>query len=233
MGKVKIILTVVVVVFVVALIVFNASNPAKPDALAWNSSMTKGDPETGKHFVMYTDVFCPYCDKFSNSLHANAEEFMENYIDNGKVYYEVRVTDINFLSGHSVNSEVGGESAYCAAKQDKFWGYYKALLDKLYEDWHSNGIGVSKDAEKIPKLDNDYFYEIGEEAELDGEVFKACIENHEALDELNTATSKTQKIIPGGIPYFVFGNYKASGFDGNWDTDNDWKQARLMLDAGL
>jgi len=233
MQRFKAILAVAVVGFVVALIVFNASNPTEPEAKAWNSALAKGNPETGKHYIMYTDIFCPYCDKYSNALHANAKDFEEKYIDNGEIYYELRVTEINYLSGHSTNSRPGGETVYCAAKQEKFWEYYKAILDKLFEDYHSKGIGVSKAAEKIPELELSYFYEAGETAGLDGEAFQGCMENHEALDELSEATSKAQKIINGGIPYFVFGEYKANGFDGNWNTNNDWRQAKLMLEAGL
>ena len=196
-------------------------------------AMTQGNRETGKHFVVYTDVFCPYCDKFGNALHANAAEFAENYIDNGKVFFELRVTEINHRSGHSANSRLGGETNYCAARQDKFWPYYEALLGQLFADYHSKGIGIDKDAAKIPKLENSYFYAVGEKAGLDGEAFASCVENHEALDELISATDRTLKIIPGGIPYFAFGDYRASGFSGNWNTGNDWHQAKLMLDAGL
>ena len=232
MQRLKAILAMVVVVFVVALIVFNASRPAETEVSAWNEAMAKGDRETGEHFVMYTDIFCPYCDKFSNALHANMEEFTTDYIDSGKVYYEMRVTEMNYLSGHSENSRPGGEAVYCAAKQGKFWEYYEAILDKLFEDYHSKGIGVSKTAEHIPMLALDYFYEAGETAGVEEEDFVRCMEEHEALDELGRATTRAQKVL-NGVPYFVFGEYKASGFDGNWDTDNDWRQARRMLEAGL
>lgn len=233
MQKAKAVLAVLVVGFVVALIIFNATRPVEVEVTAWNSAMVKGNPETGKHYIMYTDIFCPYCDKFSNALHANAEDFAENYIDNGKVYYEMRVTDINYVSGHSDNSRPGGESIYCAAKQDKFWEYYEAILDKLYKDYHSKGIGVSRTSEKMPLLKNDYYYEAGAVVGMDVEEFRNCIENHDALEELNAATSKAQRLIASGVPYFVFGEFKTSGFDGNWNTDNDYKQARMMLDAGL
>jgi len=232
MSKIKIVLAVAAVGFVVALVAFNTANPATPEVKAWNTALAKGNPDTGKHFIMYTDVFCPYCDKFSNALHANAEDFAKEYIDSGKIYYEMRVTHINYLSGHSENSQTGGESAYCAARQDKFWPYYKAILSKLYDDYHSRGIGISKTAEKIPLLDNSYYYEAGETAQLDSETFRSCLENHETLDELTAATTKAQKILTG-VPYFVFGDYKANGFDGNWDTTNDYRQAQLMLSAGL
>ena len=233
MGKVKAILAVVAVVLVGALIVFNASNPTTAEVAAWNPAMAKGNRETGKHYIMYTDIFCPYCDKFSNAMHANIGEFTTDYIDSGKVYYEVRVTDINYRSGHSENSRPGGEAIYCAAQQGKFWEYYRGILDKLYADYHSKGIGVSRTSEEIPVLENEYFYGVGETAGLDASVFRDCMEGHKSLEELNSATEKASRLIASGVPYFVFGKYKASGFDGNWDTANDWRQVRLMLEAGL
>lgn len=233
MQKVKAILAVAAVGFIVALVIFNASRPIEADPTVWNTEMTKGTEGTGKHYIMYTDIFCPYCDKFSNALTANKADFEANYIDNGKIFYEMRITHINYLSGHSDNSKPGGESAYCAAKQQKFWPYYESILAKLYQDYHSKGIGVSKTSEKMPNLDVSYFYQAAETAELDLDSFKTCMENHETLAELEKNTTRAQKQIESGVPYFVFGDFKFSGFDGNWNTDNDYKQAKLILDAGL
>ena len=83
---------------------------------------------------MYTDIFCPYCDKFSYALIANKEDFEENYLNNNQVYFEMRVTYMNYLSGHSNNSKPAGEATYCAAKQEKFWNYYDTLISTLYDD---------------------------------------------------------------------------------------------------
>ncbi|MFV0484811.1 MAG: DsbA family protein [Candidatus Saccharimonadales bacterium] len=233
MQRVKAILAVTAVVFVVALVIFNASRPVEADPTIWNTEMTKGNPEAEKHYIMYTDIFCPYCDKFSNALTANKEDFEANYLNNDKVYFEIRITQLNYLSGHSDNSQPGGESAYCAANQQKFWPYYEAILAKLYEDYHSKGIGVSKTSEKMPDLELSYFYEAAETAELDLDTFKSCVENHDTLEELEKNTTRAQKQIESGVPYFVFGSFTFSGFDGNWDTDNDYKQAKLLLDSGL
>jgi hypothetical protein len=232
--KIRTILAIAAVAFVIALFVFNSTGKAPEDSsVAWNENMAKGDAESGAHFIMYTDIFCPYCDKFSNALHANARDFNENYIDNGKIYYEMRVTNINYYSGHSDNSTPAGESTYCAARQGKFWEYYEAILDKLYVDYHSKGIGVSKTSEKIPDLELSYYYEAAAAVELHNEEFVKCMEDHEALEELNNATLKSQNQIESGVPYFVFGKFKTSGFNGNWNTDNDYKQAKLLLEAGL
>ena len=233
MQRVKAILAVVAVGLVVGLIIFNATRPVEADPTVWNTEMTKGNPEAEKHYIMYTDIFCPYCDKFSNALTANKEDFETNYLNNDKVYFEIRITQLNYLSGHSDNSQPGGEGAYCAARQQKFWPYYEAILAKLYEDYHSKGIGVSKTSERMPNLDLDYFYDAGETAELDMDAFKGCMENHDTLQELEENTTRAQKQIESGVPYFVFGDFKFSGFDGNWNTDNDYKQAKLLLDSGL
>lgn len=233
MQKVKAVLAVGVVIFLVALMVSSTTRPVDSSRVAWNIAMTKGNPETGKHFIMYTDIFCPYCDKFSNALHANADDFNANYIDNGQIYYEMRITDMNYYTGHSNNSRPAGESMYCAARQDKFWDYYQALLDKLYEDFHSKGIGVDRTSPSPPELELSYYFDVAETVSLRNEAFVSCLENNEALEELTAATTKAQKQIEGGVPYFVFGNFRTSGFDGNWNTTNDYRQSRRLLDAGL
>lgn len=225
---------VLVIGFLGALIVFNMANPSQPNFEAWNVAMTLGEKEGAKHhFIMYTDIFCPYCDKFSNAVTANQKEFNEKYLEKEKVYFELRVTEMNYTSGHSENSRPAGEGAYCAAKQGKFWEYYHELLAKIYEDYHSKGIGVDQAAEKIPTLAMNYFFEAGEAAGLDNESFQSCVNEHDTLEELSANTVKAQKTLPSGVPYFSFGGYKTTGFLGNWDTDKDFEQVKTMLDAGL
>ncbi len=230
---IRIVAVCVVIGFLVALIVFNATKPV--DFTPWEMAMTKGDKETAKHhFIMYTDIFCPYCDKFSNALRAHAEDFQKDYIEDKNVFFEIRMTDVNYTYGHSNNSRPGGEGAYCAAAQDNFWGYYDALLTKLYDDYHSKGIGVSKDSEHIPDLPDSYFSDAAEKGGLDVEKFNACMESDEMLAKLDSNTKRAQNALQSGVPYFVFDKYTANGFLGQWDAEGyDWEQAKLLLDAGL
>ena len=73
------------IVILFALIAYNAANPGKPNFVAWNENMTLGDKETAKHhYVMYTDLFCPYCDKFSLAVKAHKDEFQKEYLDKTK-----------------------------------------------------------------------------------------------------------------------------------------------------
>ncbi len=228
-------LLVLIIGFLGALIIFNAVNPAPVDMTVWNEQMTKGNKDTAKHhFIMYTDVFCPYCDKFSDAVAANMEDFDKNYIEDKNILFEIRVTDMNYVNGHSTNSRPGGEAVYCAAKQGDFWNYYYALLAKIYKDYHSRGIGVDRNSEKIPTLSMDYFYDIADNIDtLDREKLVSCMENDETTAELDENTNKAKSKVNGGVPRFVFDKYVADGFLGNWNTDNDYKQVKLLMDAGL
>ena len=151
------IISITIIIAVVGLLfglfAYNAIYGGGIDSTAWNEQMTLGDKETARHhYIMYTDIFCPYCDKFSDAVAAHKDEFMADYIEGQKIYFEIRVTDMNYLSGHSNNSRPAGEGAYCAAKQNKFWDYYYGLLGKIYKDYHSKGIGIDKNSERIPDL---------------------------------------------------------------------------------
>ena len=89
---IRIIAIVAVVGLLLSLIIYNATKPV--DYTPWNEAMTLGNKETAKHhFIMYTDIFCPYCDKFSNALRANAEEFQKTYLEDNNVFFEIRITD--------------------------------------------------------------------------------------------------------------------------------------------
>lgn len=228
-------LLVLVAGFLGTLVVFNILNPTPPDMETWNNMMAKGDPETAKHhFIMYTDIFCPYCDKFSDAVAANQEEFEKNYIEDKNILFEIRVTDMNYENGHSENSRPAGEAVYCAAKQGDFWSYYYALLAKVYKDYHSRGIGVDRTSPKIPTLSDEYFYEIADSLDtIDRDKLTSCMENDETVKELDDNTAKAQKKAINGVPYFVFDKYTANGFAGNWNTKNDYEQVKLLMDAGL
>lgn len=216
------------------MLIYNSLNPPKPDMTPWNEAMTMGNRETAKyHYIMYTDISCPYCSKFSDAIAAHEEEFKRDYIEGHNIYFEVRLTDINALNGHSQNSRSAGEAVYCAARQNQFWEYYHALLGALYTDYHSKGIGTDKNAKPIDALKTSYYLDVaGEIAGLDQEKFTTCVENHETGEEIDKNTQQMAGKY-GGVPFFIFNNKPINGFAGTFNADTDWKQAKLMLDAGL
>ncbi len=227
-------LIVLFIGFLFALASYNSLHPAEQGYTVWNDAMTMGDKETAKHhFIMYTDIFCPYCDKFSDAVTANLDDFKEQYIDGQNILFEIRVTDLNYLAGHSNNSLPAGEGAYCAAKQNNFWGYYHSLLDKLFEDYHSKGIGVDRNSEHIPDLNITYFYDAAEKGGLNREQFVSCMEKHEGKSELDKNTTRTANTLNGGVPYFVFDKFTYNGFMGEWNPTTDYINVRILMDAGL
>jgi protein-disulfide isomerase len=216
------VLIALVVLLVVALFIYNAPKAnKKANNKAWNTAMTKGNPENPNHFIEYTDMFCPYCAKFNRAL---GKDFEKDYIDNDKVFFELRLTDI--IAEHSVNSTRGGETGYCAARQAKFWPYYDAILAKLKTDYHDKGIGVSKTSPKIPKLEDAYFLAAARTAKLDVEQLETCLATGEGLQELRANTTKAAQKLPSGVPFFVLNDYYSSGFEGDYNT------IKLMLKAG-
>jgi protein-disulfide isomerase len=225
----RVFLRVLILIGILGAIVFliaNSTNqPTDLSRRAWEPAMTLGSPQASHHFIVYTDIFCPYCDVFSRELRSNFDQFSTDYLDNQKIYLEYRLTDM--ISDHSPNSKRGGESGYCAAKQGQFWNYYDAILAKLLTDYHSQGIGVSKTSPSIPELPNDYFYAAAAETDLDLDQFKSCLEDHETLETLETNTNNARYSVGGGIPYFVFNRFTSSGFDG------DYRTIEMMIKSGL
>jgi protein-disulfide isomerase len=225
-SRLKTIILVLLGAGIVGLIIVNAvvTKPT-PSYTVWSEAMTMGNKEAEHHFTVYTDIYCPYCDNYSRALEENLDEFQRDYIDSGKVFYEIRLTDM--IADHSPNSERGGESGYCAADQNKFWDYYHGILSQLKDDYHSKGIGTSKTSPEIPKLDDDYYIDVARKVDgLDVAAFTDCLTDHKMLDTLNQNTTKAAQTISSGLPYFVFDEWTSSGFEG------DWKTIKSMFRAG-
>ena len=230
-----------VIGFLFALIVYNVTNPPKPDVSIWNKAMTLGDAQTADHFFYdYTDIMCPYCDKFALAMDKHLDDFRKEYAEDKKVFYELRLTallasfhpDEVAIVENSTNSALAG---YCAAEQNKFWEWYGWILTRLNDDYFSKGIGASAAAtQHIPQLDVKYFTEVGDTIDgLDNNRLYECVGSDNTRTTVKNNTSKAARIVKGGLPYYVFDSYVSPGFDGNWEPDHDWENAKLMFDAGI
>ena len=237
---IRIIAIVLALGFVGYLIVLGAINNDKAQKEAWVPAMTLGNRETAEHiFYDYTDIMCPFCNKFALGVDAHFEEFKKEYIEGKKVYYELRLTDLladfhpesEDTVSNSHNSARGG---YCAAEKDKFWEWYGWILNKLSKDYYADNVGTTPGGQMIPKLEISYFAGVGDDIEgLDEEFMTTCMQSEEIIAKVAKYTKKAANIVKGGLPYYAFNSYIANGFDGNWDVEHDWAQAKLMLDAGI
>lgn len=231
----KIVRSVVILALValfIGLIIFNVNGKGSLAGKVWDERATLGSTEAKNYYVMYTDLACPYCDVFSRALLENEEEFRQDYVEGKDILYEVRVTDFLYEYGeHKPDmSRWSAKGVYCATAQDKFWDYYHAALQALYEDYHSKGIGVSKDSPEIKGMEETYWTEkVAKRAGVDNDEFQSCYASSDTLKAVEKNTQKTAQAIQGGLPYFAFNKYTTSGFDNSWG----WEYVKRYLDAGL
>lgn len=197
----------------------------------WDERATMGVPaeEAKHHYIMYTDVMCPYCNFAARLMIDNEEEF-KKYLEENQIVFEVRMTDFLYKYGtHKVNNSLeSGEAVYCAKQQDKFWEYYHGAVDQIWNDYIVNGVGSSSTAPMIEELDAEYWVAIANNNGLSDE-FKKCYESHGGLTELQENTDRAYNAVESGLPQFMFDNYNTSGFDPSWT----WDEFKSMLDAGL
>lgn len=219
---------VAAVVVVLILVIVLSSSTVKPSISeqVWDTRTTLGDAETAtNHFILYTDLVCPYCAVLGQVLTQNADEF-EQWVRDNKVLYEVRVTDYLFEGMGNEYSRPSAEATYCATREDRFWDYYHAAMNKMYEDYQSKGIGVSKTSEQMKNVPDDYFLKIGKSIGLSND-FEKCVKNHETVDEITEKTGKALKVT-NGVPFMFY-----NGVGGGVDATDGWPEVKMYFREGL
>lgn len=217
---------VAVVVALFAIIATNVSSQNSPKGQVWNQATTTGNLEANNYYIMYTDLFCPYCAYFARPVMEHWDEFQE-YLAEHDILFEVRLTDYIYESVGSQYSKDSAEAAYCAARENKFWEFYHGAVQALWDDYQSKGIGNSKTAPAIKNLPEDYWLKIGHKAGL-GEDFDRCVANRETAEEVSYNTRRALQVA-NGMPSFKFNKFTTAGFDSSWG----WDYVKLYLDAGL
>ncbi len=192
----------------------------------WNEATTIGNLQAANHYIMYTDLMCPYCDVFSREVMNHWDEFQQ-YLAENDVLFEIRLTDYLYEASGSEYSRAAAEGAYCAMREDKFWDYYHAALANLWRDYHSKGIGSNKSAPMIKDLPEDYWLKAGRGAGL-GDDFADCLNTHATVGEIEHNTRRALQVAQG-MPFFKFNKFTTAGFDDAWD----YEYVKRYLDAGL
>lgn len=218
---------------ILAVIIISMTKKPNYAEKVWDTRTTMGNAETAEHhFIMYTDVMCPYCDVIARAIMENEEEFKEEYIDKKNVLFEVRMTDFLYEYGahQTNNSREGAEAIYCARDEGRFWDYYHAVIKRLWDDYQSKGVGSSSKSAPIgdETLDDTYWLEIGKELGL-GDGFRDCYLNHKSVAELQKNTERAARAVESGLPYLRLGGHVLNGFDPGWG----WEELRAQFDKGL
>ncbi len=229
-GKVKKAIRIIGIIAVTVLVfgAIIASTTIKPavSTEVWDEQMTIGNKEAKNHFIVYSDLVCPYCVAFENAIIENEEEF-EEYIEENDILFEIRLSDFLYEYGESspIQSRHSAIATYCAKNESKFWDYYKHAISEVWNNFFASSgkSGFSK----MQDLDQDYWIKLGKEVGL-GDSFESCVKNKDPLDEIKATTEKTAKSA-NGMPYFKFNNYDTSGFDLSWG----WDYVLEYFEAGL
>jgi len=143
---------------------------------------TKGAPLT---MVEYTDLECPYCKQFHNSM----EQLMKDYP--GKIAWVYR----NYPLSFHANSQKEAEAAECVGKlggNDKFWQF----VDGIFARTTSNGTGFALD--KLGAL--------AKEVGVNQTSFQSCLDSGQMSSDVSTDLQEgTQYGVSGTPTTFVNG----------------------------
>ncbi len=227
MGKALRIIGVVAVVGILITAIATSLTHKTPNSeIVWDKDMTVGNMEAKNYFIIYSDFACPYCLAFENAIIEHESEF-KDYIRDNDILVEIRLSDFMYEYGQSqsIESRYSAEAVYCAKNEGKFWDYYYAAIEKVWNDWFKD-LGKAAFTE-FNKLDKSYWIKIGKKVGL-GETFETCVNNDEPLEDIVKTAKKMTKLVDG-MPHFKFNNYSPSGFDLSWG----WEYVLMFFDAGL
>jgi protein-disulfide isomerase len=159
-------------------------NPAKMRPISATTDHILGDPKASVKLVVYTDLECPYCKTFHNSI----SELKSDYIKDGKIAIVYRNMPLDQL-----HSKARGEAAAaeCAAKlggNDKYW----AFVDKVFAATPSNN---GLDQTLLPKFAAD----LG----LDAAKFASCVTDKAIADKVQADEQNGIDMGGQGTPFPV------------------------------
>lgn len=222
----RVVAIIVIVLAIAGAIIASMSKGSAVNNEVWYEEMTMGNLNAENHFIIYSDIACPYCIAFENAMIEHKEE-LEKYIETNDILIEVRATDFLFEYGESapVQSRYSAVATYCAKDEGKFWDYYDLAVTTVWNDWFKDsGKGAFTEFGKMGK---DYWIDMGKKVGL-GDEFETCVKDGTTLDAVKADALRMVKYV-NGLPYFKFNKYILSGFDLSWG----WEHVLMYFDAGL
>ena len=205
-----------------------ATTTAKPSTReqVWDEKMTKGNLDAKNHYIIYSDLICPYCIAFENTLVENEEDF-DKYLANNDILLEVRLADYLYEFGDSnpINSRYSAVATFCAKDEGKFWDYYNKAVAKVWNDFfRDDGKAGVKGLANVGK---EYWINIGRSVGLT-DSFASCVEEDKSLDAVK-ATAARMAEAKVGMPYFKFNKFTQSGYN----LVNNYDYVKRLLNEGL
>jgi protein-disulfide isomerase len=142
-----------------------------------------GEKDAPVTIVEWTDYQCPFCKRYVDDTF---DQIKENFIDTGKVRYEVRDLILPFHP----NAKPAAIAARCAAKEGKFW----EMHDKLFET-QATWSNLSDTKDEFGK----YASELG----ISSSKFASCVADPSVAAGVDADTQVASEIGASGTPTFV------------------------------
>lgn len=143
-----------------------------------------GDPNAPVKIVEYSDLECPYCKQFHQTMHQIVNDFSKD----GRVVWVYRHFPLEQLHPKALHES---EAAECAAElggNSKFWAY----IDRIFEITPSNN---GLDANELPK--------IAEYIGLDKNKFEQCLASGKYKDAILASVQDAIRAGAQGTPYSI------------------------------
>lgn len=222
----RIIGIIVVIVLIIAAIIASMTIKPPAEAEVWDEQMTIGNQDAKNHFIVYSDLVCPYCIAFENAILEEEEEF-HKYIEKNDILFEVRLSDFLYEYGehNPINSRYSAVATYCAKDEGKFWDYYNLAIKTLWKDYFKDN-GKSA-VSKISAMEKDYWIDLGKQVGL-GDDFVSCVKNDTPLSTIKSNAARTADQV-NGLPAFKLNNYSPPGFS----MDGTWEDVKAFFKKGL
>jgi protein-disulfide isomerase len=154
------------------------------------SGPTAGKPEAKVTLEMYEDFQCPHCLNFT----LNFEQLIfQEYVIPGKI--KVTFRQFPILGAESGNAALG---AACAAAENKFWPYQKALF--LVQ---ADAGQLTKEQVDVGRFSEQSLTDLATKLGMDGQAFDACLNAPATSDAVTADVRRGQTAGVPGTPGFV------------------------------
>lgn len=152
-----------------------------------------GNPDATLTFILYTDLECPFCKKFNDTLN----QMMDEYGKQGKVSLVFRHFPLDSLHTKSRKEAEATECAADLGGNEAFWKYVNRLFDITPSN---DGL----DPAELPK--------IAEYVGLDKNKFSDCLKSGKFANKVQGYYEDAVASGANGTPFFIIINKKGEKF---------------------
>jgi protein-disulfide isomerase len=163
-----------------------APAPAPKVKLNDVSGYVLGRPNAPVTVVEFTDLQCPFCNRFSTTTF---KQIKAAYIDTGLVRFVTR----DFPLDMHQSAEMAARASRCAGEQGKFWELRTLLVDNA------------------SRLSPDFILGSADTLKMDGKAFRQCLDSKRYQADIQKDLDDARSVGVEGTPTFVIGRTPGEG----------------------